>query len=157
MEIILLGIGTTSAGWVAEGMADYTARLRRYATFRFEALPDIRKSKSMPEGEQKTREGRAILAFLRPSDYVVLLDERGRQRTSVDFASWLEKKMASGRKRLVFVTGGPYGFSQEVYDRADEMVSLSLLTFSHEMVRLFFIEQVYRAFTILRGEPYHHS
>lgn len=111
----------------------------------------------MPEAEQKLHEGKLIQTQLQPSDYVVLLDERGREHTSEEFARWIEKRLGSGRKRLILVIGGPYGFSEEVYERADELLSLSRMTFTHEMVRLFAVEQLYRSFTILRGEPYHHS
>ena len=111
----------------------------------------------MAEVRQKELEGEVILAKLQPSDMVILLDERGKEFTSREFAVWMEKQMASGRKRIVFVIGGPYGFSQSVYDRADGKVSMSKMTFNHEMIRLFFVEQMYRAMTILRGEPYHHD
>lgn len=157
MELVLLAIGKTSTPYIIKGIEEYCSRLMRYVDFSFICLPDVRASKSMPEAEQKTREGREILQFLKNSDYVALLDERGKEMTSKDFAFHLEKRMASGRKRLVFVVGGPYGFSAEAYARADEQLSLSRMTFSHEMVRLFMVEQIYRAMTILRGEPYHHE
>ena len=120
-------------------------------------LPDIRNRKTLNEEQQKKAESFLLLSQLQPGDQVVLLDERGKSHTSVEFSEILEKQMASGVKRLVFVVGGPYGFSQDVYDRADSMLSLSPMTFSHQMVRLIFLEQLYRAFTILKGEPYHHS
>ena len=111
----------------------------------------------MSEAQQKTAEGKQLLGALETSDYVVLLDEHGTERTSMDYSQWLERRMASVSKRLVFVVGGPYGFSPEVYDRANEKISLSKMTFPHELVRLIFVEQLYRAFTILRHEPYHHE
>ena len=120
-------------------------------------LPDVRATKSMTERMQKIREGELILEKILPSDHVVLLDERGREYSSVEFSAYIEKLMASGRKRTVFVVGGPYGFSEEVYTRANAKLSLSRMTFNHEMIRMFFVEQIYRAMTILRGEPYHHD
>jgi 23S rRNA (pseudouridine1915-N3)-methyltransferase len=111
----------------------------------------------MSEAQQKAAEGKQLLAAIDTSDYVVLLDEHGTERTSMDYSQWLQRRMASGSKRLVFVVGGPYGFSPEVYDRANEKISLSKMTFPHELVRLIFVEQLYRAFTILRHEPYHHE
>lgn len=111
----------------------------------------------MTEAQQKAAEGKMLLAALETSDHVVLLDEHGSERTSVEYSEWLQRRMSSGCKRLVFVVGGPYGFSKEVYDRANEKISLSKMTFPHELVRLIFVEQLYRAFTILRHEPYHHE
>lgn len=157
MEIVIMAIGRTGASFVRAGLDEYLKRLARYAPARMLELADTRRGKSVPESEQKLREGKMILDAVAPSDYVVLLDERGRDFTSPEFASWIEKKKLMGRKRLILVIGGPYGFSQAVYDRADEMVSLSRMTFNHDMVRLFLAEQLYRGFTILRGEPYHHG
>lgn len=157
MNITLLAIGKTRTGFVKVGLEEYLSRLRRYVTFDVAELPDVKNAGRLPEAEQKEAEGQLILSRLLPSDHVVLLDERGRMYTSRKFAARLQTLMASGKKRLVFVIGGPYGFSQSVYDRADELLSLSEMTFNHEMVRLFFVEQTYRAFTILRGEPYHHD
>lgn len=157
MELILLTIGKTSTPYILTGMDDYITRLKRYIDFKAMALPDIKGSRSMPAPEQKIKEGKMILDFVKPSDYMVLLDEHGIEMTSMQFASHLSKRMASGRKRLLLVIGGPYGFSDDVYARSDEKLSLSRMTFSHEMVRLFITEQVYRAMTILRGEPYHHE
>lgn len=156
MEINLLTIGKTKIPFIIEGISEYTKRLSRYTRFTIGIIPDV-KSKSIDKNMQKELEGAAILMTLSSSDFVVLLDERGREFSSVEFASYIEKISASGRKRLVFVVGGPYGFCQKVYDRADAKISLSRMTFNHEMVRLFFIEQLYRAHTILRGEPYHHD
>ncbi len=120
-------------------------------------VPDIKSSKALTEDAQKQREGQTIISMLQPGDVVVLLDERGKEFTSREFAAYVDKKMVQGIKRLIFVIGGPYGFSSEMYQRANEKISLSRMTFTHEMVRLFFVEQIYRAMTILRGEPYHHD
>ncbi|MDE6296597.1 MAG: 23S rRNA (pseudouridine(1915)-N(3))-methyltransferase RlmH, partial [Muribaculaceae bacterium] len=128
-----------------------------YIGYKINCIPDIKKGASLSAERQKEAEGEIILSKLQPSDFVVLLDERGKEYSSMEFAGYIEKQMLSGRKRLVFVVGGPYGFSQSVYDRSDGKVSLSRMTFNHEMVRLFFTEQLYRAMTILRGEPYHHE
>lgn len=157
MDILLLTIGKTRTQFVADGIKEYTKRLSRYLPFDILELPDVRAIKSMTERMQKIREGELILEKILPSDHVVLLDERGREYSSVEFSAYIEKLMASGRKRTVFVVGGPYGFSEEVYNRADAKLSLSRMTFNHEMIRMFFVEQIYRAMTILRGEPYHHD
>lgn len=157
MEILLLAVGKTNIGFVEEGIREYTGRLKRYVPFRIECLKDVKGAGQLPEQRQKELEGAMILERLQGSDVVVLLDEHGREYTSREFAGWMEKQMATGRKRLAFVVGGPYGFSPEVYARAEGKVSLSRMTFNHEMVRLFFVEQIYRAMTILRGEPYHHD
>lgn len=157
MNIELLAIGKTKTGYVAEGMEEYLKRLRRYVPFSLTELPDVRNAGRLPQEEQKEAEGNLLLGKMTPADHVVLLDERGKQFTSREFASRLENILASGKKRLLLVVGGPYGFSKAVYSRADEMLSLSKMTFNHEMVRLFMTEQTYRAMTILRGEPYHHD
>lgn len=157
MDIELLTVGKTGIKFVGEGLEEYTKRLKRYIPYQIVSLPDVKKASSMTEQKQKEAEGEMILSRLQTSDYVVLLDEHGREYSSMEFSSFLQKQMLAGRKKLVFVVGGPYGFSQEVYDRSDSKLSLSRMTFNHEMVRLFFTEQVYRAMTILRGEPYHHE
>lgn len=157
MEILLLTVGKTTQTYVQKGIDEFTSRLRRYIGYRIESIPDVKNTKALTPDVQKTKEGEAILNHLSPSDYCILLDERGKEFSSVEFSVYLQKIMASGRKRAVFVVGGPYGFSPEVYARADSRISLSKMTFTHEMVRLFFTEQVYRAMTILRGEPYHHE
>lgn len=154
---MLLTVGKTATPYIIEGIEEYLRRLKRYVPFSIVTLPDIRNTRKLSEEQQKIAEGRLILDTLLPSDLVVLLDERGNEYTSRKFAEWMERTMAYGRKRVVFVVGGPYGFSPEVYDRSDYKISLSKMTFSHEMVRLFFVEQIYRAMTILRGEPYHHD
>lgn len=157
MDIELLTVGKTTIKFVIDAIEEYEKRLRRYIPYSIVALPDVKSGKSVTEEKQKEMEGEAILAHVRPTDRMVLLDERGNEFTSEEFAGYIEKLMVSGLKRAVFVTGGPYGFSKEVYARCDAMVSLSKMTFNHEMVRAFFTEQVYRAMTILRGEPYHHK
>src|SRR5690606_15256477 len=131
--------------------------LKHYIKFEFVVLPDIKNSKNLSEAQQKEKEGELILAQLQPTDTLVLLDENGKQYTSLDFAQFLQKKMNSGLKNLVLVIGGPYGFSDAVYAKCSGKISLSKMTFSHQMVRLFLVEQLYRGFTILRNEPYHHQ
>lgn len=150
-------VGKTGTRFVSEGIEEYRKRINRYVSFSIEELPDIRNSRSMTESLQKQKEGEAILARIQQSDCLVLLDERGREYSSIEFAAFCEKLFASGRKRVVFLVGGPYGFSDDVYARADSKISLSRMTFNHEMVRMFFAEQIYRAMTILRNEPYHHE
>lgn len=156
MEIVLLTIGKTGISYVREGIAEYCKRLSRYIPYTIQELPDARRGR-LSEGEQKELEADLLLKAMTDTDYVVLLDERGHEYTSREFAARLEKIMGSGRKRAIFVVGGPYGFSQRVYDRGDAMMSLSRMTFNHEMVRLFFTEQVYRGVSILNGLPYHHD
>lgn len=157
MKILFLVIGKTDEDYLVTGIKKYVGRLGHYVPFEMKELPDIRNRKTLNEEQQKKAESFLLLQQLQPGDQVVLLDEKGKSYTSVEFSEMLEKQMASGVKRLVFVVGGPYGFAQEVYDRADTMLSLSPMTFSHQMVRLIFVEQLYRAFTILKGEPYHHN
>lgn len=157
MEFVLLTVGRTSTGFIKEGINEYVSRLKRYVPFSIVELPDVRNARSLSEDSQKEREGKLILDFLSASDYFILLDEHGKEMGSVDFSNFLEKIMSSGRKRAVFAVGGPYGFSSSVFSRADNKLSLSKMTFTHEMVRLFFVEQLYRGMTILRGEPYHHE
>ncbi len=156
MQIVFLVVGKTNDKYLLEGMAEYEKRLRKYISFITEIIPELKRTKGLSESELKQREGKEILARLKGGDCIILLDENGRQFSSVGFSEHLQKKMNAGYKRLVFVVGGPYGFSSNVYAKATEKVSLSKMTFSHQMVRLFFIEQIYRAFTILRNEPYHH-
>ena len=157
MKILLLVIGKTDEDYLVTGIKKYVGRLGHYVSFEMKEFPDPRNRKTLSEEQQKKAEGFLLLQQLQPSDHVVLLDENGKQFTSVAFAENLERQMASGTKRLVFVIGGPYGFAPEVYDRANAKMSLSPMTFSHQMVRLIFVEQLYRAFTILKGEPYHHQ
>lgn len=156
MNIKLLAIGKTDNKALQTLMDDYLKRLSFYIKFDLEVIPDIKNVKNLSEAQQKEKEGELILSKLTPTDQLILLDENGKSFSSEGFADELQKKMNSGIKTLVFVIGGPYGFSEAVYSKAQGKISLSAMTFSHQMVRLFFIEQVYRAFTILRNEPYHH-
>lgn len=155
MKITVIAVGKTSTPEISRLIDGYLRRIGHYIGFELVELPDTRGCRDSES--QKRAEGDAILKRLTAADTVVLLDERGREMTSVEFARFLEGRMNAGIKRLVFIIGGPYGFSQEVYSRADRLLGLSQMTFTHEMVRLFFTEQVYRAMTILRGEPYHHQ
>lgn len=157
MTITLLAIGKTDNKQLQALIDDYKKRLGFYIKFDFEVIPDIKNAKNLSEDQQKQKEGEQILKQLKPTDILVLLDENGKQYDSVGFANYLQKNMNSGIKQLVFVIGGPYGFSPEIYEKAQSKVSLSKMTFSHQMVRLFIIEQLYRGFTILRNEPYHHK
>lgn len=157
MKVILLVVGKTDAGSWNQALEDYAGRLKHYIPFETEVIPDVKNAKNLTEAQQKEQEGGLILKSLQVGDYCVLLDERGKEFTSKQFAAYMDKKMQTVPKRLVFVIGGPYGFSEEVYDRASERMSLSKMTFSHQMIRPIFVEQLYRAMTILRGEPYHHE
>ena len=157
MTIKLLAIGKTDSKYLLQLISEYKNRLKHYVKFELETLPDIKNVKNLSEVQQKEKEGEQILKKLGPTDILVLLDEIGKQFSSVDFSKYLQKKMNSGIKQLVFVVGGPYGFSEAVYEKSQGKISLSKMTFSHQMVRLFVVEQVYRAFTILRNEPYHHG
>ncbi|MFC2271193.1 23S rRNA (pseudouridine(1915)-N(3))-methyltransferase RlmH [Capnocytophaga ochracea] len=157
MNIKLLAVGKTDNPALQQLIDMYEKRLSYYINFELQLLPDIKNSKSLSEEQQKAKEGELILGNVASSHHLILLDERGKELTSVAFADELQKKMNAGIKQLTFVIGGPYGFSKEVYDRANGKLSLSKLTFSHQMIRLFFVEQLYRAFTILRNEPYHHQ
>ena len=157
MNIKLLAVGKSDNPALQQLIDMYEKRLSYYINFELQLLPDIKNSKSLSEEQQKAKEGELILGNVASSHHLILLDERGKELTSVAFADELQKKMNAGIKQLTFVIGGPYGFSKEVYDRANGKLSLSKLTFSHQMIRLFFVEQLYRAFTILRNEPYHHQ
>ena len=156
MTIKLVCIGKTDKKELENLIKIYSDRLQHYIKFEFEIIPDLKKTKNLDENQQKQKEGELILSGIQNSDFMVLLDEKGRQFTSEEFSAYLQKRMNTGLKRLIFVIGGPYGFSEEVYSRANSKISLSKMTFSHQMVRLFFTEQLYRAFTILKNEPYHH-
>ena len=156
MKITLLLVGKTTDSRLISLIEDYRKRLLHYAPFELVVLPDLKNTKSLSEEQIKTAEGEAILRFVTPSMDVVLLDEHGREFRSIEYAEWLQKKMGSG-KDLALVIGGPYGFSEAVYARANGKLSFSQMTFSHQMIRLMAIEQIYRAMTILRGEPYHHE
>lgn len=156
MTIKLIAIGKTDNKEFQALINNYLKRLGFYIKFSFDIIPDIKNSKNLSEVQQKQKEGELILKNLNPTDVLILLDENGKQMDSVGFSSYLQKHMNSGIKQLVFVIGGPYGFSQDIYNKANGKVSLSKMTFSHQMIRLFFIEQLYRGFTILKNEPYHH-
>ena len=157
MKAILLVVGKTVSQPLAQMIDDYVGRIGHFTPFGVEVIPDIKNAKSLSQSEVKGQEGKALMARIKPSDHVVLLDERGRQYSSLDFARYVEKKQALSSQRVVFVVGGPYGFSPEVYDRADDKLSLSPMTFSHQMIRLLFVEQYYRALTIINHFPYHHE
>ncbi|MEN2280542.1 23S rRNA (pseudouridine(1915)-N(3))-methyltransferase RlmH [Algoriphagus sp. SE2] len=157
MQIKLIAIGKTDNQAIISLIDDYSKRLNFYIKFEFEVIPDLKNTKSLSETLQKEKEGELILKKLASSDQLILMDERGKSYSSVDFSEFLQKRMNSGLKQLVFVIGGPYGFSQEVYSRSNGKISMSKMTFSHQMIRPFFIEQLYRGFTILRNEPYHHE
>ena len=157
MNVELIVVGKTDSKEVAALVEEYKGRIGFYTRFGITIIPDVKNTRSMSEQQQKKSEGEAILKLLQPSDYVTLLDERGMQPTSEEFADWMQKRMASSCKRLVFIIGGPYGFSEEVYGRAAGKIALSKMTFSHQIVRAIFTEQLYRAFTIINNEPYHHK
>lgn len=157
MTIKLLAIGKTDSKELQKLISMYEQRLGHYVKFELEIIPDLKKTKNLSAEQQKIKEGELIFKSLANTDILVLLDENGKQYSSLEFSSYLQKKMNSGLKQLVFLIGGPYGFSEEIYKKASGKISLSKMTFSHQMVRLFFVEQLYRAFTILRNEPYHHQ
>lgn len=157
MKIKLIAIGKTDSKDLQPLIEEYSKRLSFYVSFNFEIIPDIKNAKNVSKKQQKIAEGNELLKRIEKSDTIIILDEKGKTFSSVDFSVFLQKKMNSGLKNLIFIIGGPYGFSEEIYQRANAKISLSTMTFSHQMVRLFFIEQLYRGFTILRNEPYHHS
>lgn len=156
MKISLIVIGKTDEDYLRKGIEIFLKRIPHYIVFDMKIIPDIKNSKNLSELVQKEKESELILKLINTSDELFLLDENGIQLSSFEFSSLLEKKMIAGTKKIVFVIGGPYGFSQSIYNRANYKLSLSKMTFSHQMVRLIFLEQLYRAFTILKGEPYHH-
>jgi len=156
MKITLLVIGKTDKDFVKKGIEEYQKRLVHYLPFDLKIIPDIKNTKNLSEAQQKQKEGELILDKLGSSDTIILLDENGKEFSSVDFSNFIEQKMIGGIKNLVFVIGGPYGFSDEVYQKAQGKVSLSKMTFSHQMIRMIFVEQLYRVMTIIKGEPYHH-
>lgn len=156
MKTELILVGKTQNKHFIAAINDYVDRLSHYMPFNITTLPDLKQTKSLSEEQQKEREGEQILKLLQPSDTVVLLDERGKELRSIEYADWLQRRQSTSR-RLVFIIGGPYGFSKAIYERANDMISLSRMTFSHQMVRLIFVEQLYRACTIIKGEPYHHE
>jgi 23S rRNA (pseudouridine1915-N3)-methyltransferase len=157
MKIAIVQVGKTNEKHVSEGIDIYSSRIRKYSGFEIITVPDLKNTRNMPGLEQKAKEGNKILQSLGNEDYVVLLDERGKELRTIEFSEWLEKKIAGSVKRIVFIIGGAWGFSEEVYSRADFKLSLSKMTFPHQLVRLLFTEQLYRAFTIIKREPYHHE
>ena len=157
MKIKLIAIGKTDSKDLQPLIEEYSKRLSFYVSFNFEIIPDIKNAKNLSKKQQKIAEGNELLKRIEKSDTIIILDEKGKTFSSVEFSVFLQKKMNSGLKNLIFIIGGPYGFSEEIYQRANAKISLSTMTFSHQMIRLFFIEQLYRGFTILRNEPYHHS
>jgi 23S rRNA (pseudouridine1915-N3)-methyltransferase len=157
MKIKLLVIGKTDDRNLNELIAIYQKRLQHYISFQLEIIPDVKNSKNLSQLQQKEKEGELILSKIQSTDQLILLDEKGKEYRSIDFANYLQKKMNSGIKQLVFVIGGPYGFSEAVYKKSMGKLSFSKMTFSHQMIRLFVVEQIYRGFTILRNEPYHHE
>lgn len=156
MKTELLVVGKTVNKHFIAGIEDYTERISHYMPFEMTVIPELKNTKSLTEEQQKEREGELLLRRFQPGDTVVLLDEHGKEFRSIEFARWIARKQSTARK-LFFVVGGPYGFSPAVYQRADEKISLSQMTFSHQMIRLIFVEQIYRACTIIKGEPYHHE
>jgi 23S rRNA (pseudouridine1915-N3)-methyltransferase len=157
MKIKLIVIGKTDEDYINEGIKKFIARLKHYVNFEIIVIPDIKQGSKLNIEKLREEEGKLILQKLENSDHVVLLDEKGKNYSSEEFAGFLQKKMNSGLSNLIFIIGGPFGFSPEVYKRSNEQLSLSKMTFSHQMVRLFFTEQLYRAFTIIKGEKYHHK
>ena len=157
MKIELFVVGKTNHNYLSPGIEDYLKRINRYIQFSIRCISDAKNTKNLSQQQQKNAEGQNILVAIDNSDYVVLLDEHGKEYKSIEFASLIDKKMQTVAKRLVFVVGGPYGFSEDVYKRANEKISLSKMTFPHYLIRLIFVEQLYRAFSILNHEPYHHE
>lgn len=157
MKIKIICIGKTQKSFLIEGEKEYLKRLSHYVQVEKIEIPDIKNAKKMSEQQIMEEEGKLILSKVSPGGLLVLLDEQGKERSSVGFSKWIQERMNRGGKHITFVIGGPYGFSQEVYQAANEKLSLSQMTFSHQMIRMFFCEQLYRAFTILRNEPYHHQ
>ena len=157
MKITLLTVGKTDRDWVRQGLDIYVSRLKHYIPFAMVEIPELKNVSSLTKDQIKAKEGELILKNIRPTDDVILLDERGKEYSSMELAKVLQDKISYEGKDIIFVIGGAYGFSEPVYKRANSKLSLSRMTFSHQMVRLFLIEQIYRAMTILRGEPYHHE
>jgi len=157
MKITFLTVGKTEEAWLKEGIDKYIKRLKHYARLTIIEIDELKNTKSLTAEQQKAREAELILKKISPTDHVILLDEKGNELSSTQFAAYINKKSLGSISSLVFIVGGPYGFDQSVYERANDKLSLSNMTFSHQMVRLFFVEQLYRAFTIIKGEPYHHE
>ena len=157
MKTTLIQVGKTTSADFQKIIDEYVKRLSHYTQFNITTIPELKNTKALTTDQQKQQEGELILKQLQDSDHVVLLDEHGREFRSIELAAWIEKKQTTGTRHLVFVIGGPYGFSESVYKRKNEMISLSRLTFSHQMIRMIFTEQLYRAYTIINGEKYHHE
>ncbi len=157
MKVLLIHCGKTEDSYIITGIEKYEKRLKHYLSVETIYLPALKNTQALSKEEQKEKEGAVILSKIQNTDFIVLLDEKGKQFTSIDFSKYLTQHINNGTRRIVFITGGPYGFSPEVYAKANFKISLSAMTFSHQMVRLFFIEQLYRAMTIQKGEPYHHE
>ncbi len=157
MKITLLVIGKTEDKYLKEGIEKYLKRLKHYIKFELIEVPELKNTRNLTEDQQKGKESELLRKYLSAHDHLVLLDERGEEFTSTQFSGFLSKKMLGSVQNLIFIVGGPYGFENNLYNLAKDKISLSRMTFSHQMVRLFFVEQVYRAFTILKGEPYHHE
>jgi 23S rRNA (pseudouridine1915-N3)-methyltransferase len=157
MKLHLISVGKTKESYLRDGEDEYLKRLQKFGSLDWAIIPDFKRHSGMSSTQLADKEGRAILERIQAGDTVILLDERGKQFSSLDLSGWMEQQLMQTPKRLVFVIGGPYGFSSEVYARADSKLSLSKLTFSHQMVRMIFLEQLYRAFTIIHNQPYHHE
>jgi 23S rRNA (pseudouridine1915-N3)-methyltransferase len=157
MKIVLLQTGKTTDRSVDQIINLYSSRINKYSVFDIITIPDLKNTKNMSVTEQKSKEGKKVLQSLSMDDYVILLDERGKEMRTLEFSAFMEKTFMYPRKRIIFIIGGPWGFSDEIYGRADFKISLSKMTFPHQMVRLLFLEQLYRVFTIIKGEPYHHE
>ncbi len=157
MKITLLTVGKTDKEWVKDGMEIYISRLKHYIPFCVNEIPELKNVSALSRDQIKIKEGELILKAVRPTDTVILLDEKGKEYSSVEWAGYIQDRLVSSGKDVIFVVGGAYGFSEDVYKRSNGMISLSRMTFSHQMVRAIFVEQLYRAFTIIRGEPYHHE
>ena len=157
MKIALIQIGKTNEKYISDGVDEYSGRIRKYSGFEINTIPDLKNTRNMPVAEQKLKEGEKICKFVNSEDYVVLLDEKGKEFSTIEFSEQLGRIFMLAKKRVVFVIGGSYGFSGEAYERADLRLSLSRMTFSHQLVRLLFTEQLYRVLTVMKGDPYHHE
>ncbi|MBP5771158.1 MAG: 23S rRNA (pseudouridine(1915)-N(3))-methyltransferase RlmH [Bacteroidaceae bacterium] len=157
MTLVLLVVGKTTDPHIQTLIDDYTSRLTHYIPFTLQVIPELKATRALTLDQQKAAEAQLIRKQLQPADRIILLDEHGKERRSIDFAAWIQKRIAAASRRIVFIVGGPYGFDSTLHDLADEEISLSQMTFSHQLIRLLFVEQLYRAFTILRNEPYHHE
>jgi 23S rRNA (pseudouridine1915-N3)-methyltransferase len=157
MKIVLIAIGKTDEPYIAEGISKYISRINKYVQFDIDIIPDLKNTKNMQQTQQKEKEGELILKKIQNGDLIVLLDEKGKSYSSIEFAKWLNSVFITGYKRILFIIGGPYGFSNDIYKKCNHKISISRMTFSHQMIRLIFTEQFYRANSILKGEPYHHE